>query len=405
MIITGKSTSTCACCGNAGGCALSCQSISGSTNFCGFSKFTTSDPPRFFGTKVITGTFAIGGSSSLSNPPCNSATAPNAYYFSGAGVACPGDGGCPYVNITASLVPTGLDGLGNVIYKASIQSTCTGSSTSAGFYINGAFHNWNDGDTHAVPPGGPYVISCQNGICSLGSQNITVTLSTVPQYNDTWNIEESFDLTTQGCPVLVNTNTSTRLSDNSVAFPSGGGTPIGGALTISGPSYSSAATVTTTDTQRITAGTNSCAASSAFPGLGAYIDGVGSVTELLTNEDTLQTAVQRATNGKTWGGLGSCLSQSAYCSTYSYLNPDPTAISFRRSQYQATVGGLTPGANYQLTIGIYSRPYPSTGAFTHYADQIYTFTASATTDTTPFTDVPLVNGMETVAQTCQLTAL
>ena len=69
------------------------------------------------------------------------------------------------------------------------------------------------------------------------------------------------------------------------------------------------------------------------------------------------------------------------------------------------MGGLTPGANYQLTIGIYSRPYPSTGAFTHYADQIYTFTASATTDTTPFTDVPLVNGMETVAQTCQLTAL
>lgn len=77
--------------------------------------------------------------------------------------------------------------------------------------------------------------------------------------------------------------------------------------------------------------------------------------------------------------------------------PGVFALAFFESQVQANASALVVGGNYTVTIQLQTRAYGSGGPFTNYSIFTITFTASATTYTSAWYDIPLVLGQQIIA--------
>lgn len=397
-------------------CGLQCQTQSGIADICGFPKFTSDnpptaadDPPVAYYSKSISGSMAIGEGPSLSQQPCNQATMPN---FWAASATCNSLGCvCGVFNYTASLSPNGPGATaGTVRYVAVINSTCSGIAATA--QISGLGHSWADGDTHDIGVGAyarptVFLALCTFVDCvgNLGT-NVYVSDTTVPQFNDTWAASGTYD---SGTCALTSSDTSERDYDDSVSFPSGGGTPVGsppGGL-LSGPSYGGPCFSQTVggDNERTSSGTNACFAD-GYPTLGSgYAIAEGTVTESMSSESTAQDAVARATSGGSYSAAPNCSVGTSFITPYSYASSNPFSFGFQKAQTRACVIGLVIGHSYQVTIGLYQRVLGSGGVYEPSASIVLTITADATSDCTPWQDITMSYGIETMAGSCSVVAL
>lgn len=397
-------------------CGLQCQVQSGIADICGFPKFTSDnpptaadDPPVAYYSKSISGSMAIGEGPSLSQQPCDNATNPNSW---SANATCQSLGCvCGVFSYSATLKPTGPGSTpGTVNYVATISSAC--GSTPATAQISGLFKVWNDGDTHDIGIGAyarptVFLALCTFVDCvgDLGT-NVYVSDNTVPQFNDTWSANASYD---SGTCAFTSSDTSSRDYDDNILFPSGGGTPVGsppGNL-FTGPSYGGPcfSQIVSGENERTTSGTNACFAD-GYPTLGSgYAIAEGTITENMSSESTAGDAVARAISGGSYSPAPNCSVGTSFITPYSYSSSNPFSFGFQKAQTRACVSGLVIGHTYQVTIGIYQRVLGSGGTYEPSGNIVLTITADAASDCTPWQDIPLSYGIETMAGSCSVVAL
>lgn len=113
----------------------------------------------------------------------------------------------------------------------------------------------------------------------------------------------------------------------------------------------------------------------------------GTMTDTLSEEDTIGDAIARALGSMGWSGSG-CVS------SIQNRNLGEACFGVTKARVQAIFRKLTIGQNYTGTIVFVGRVAGSADPWGPYGQQVISFTATATEETTAWVDVPLVNGME-----------
>ena len=114
--------------------------------------------------------------------------------------------------------------------------------------------------------------------------------------------------------------------------------------------------------------------------------------EKLTAEDTEDAAVARAKAGLSWN--------SSTCSTYRTIRgPGSFSVNFSDAQCAATVGGCSVGQSYVITFNMQTRPTGSAQPFVDAYSIDVGFTATTTSETTPYQDITTAYGYETQVST------
>jgi len=201
-----------------------------------------------------------------------------------------------------------------------------------------------------------------------------ITESWLTETSDLWAYAGEYTL--PGC-VLSEVDTSQRLIN---------GVPAGKP---DEADYAGFDTVTVEATQRTIAGTNVCVQT----GGSSSAKLSGSMTDALSEEDTIAAAITRAFASAAWSGAG-CVS------AIQNRNPGENCFGVKKSRAQGIFSKLTPGADYIGYIVFQGRVVGSADPWGSYGQQVISFTATSDTETTPWVDVPLVSGMEIQAAYC-----
>ena len=198
---------------------------------------------------------------------------------------------------------------------------------------------------------------------------------------DTWALNQDYAPHLADVPptcAITQTDTSTRTLNGAVV----GGGP-------SESDYAGLSTQTMGSILRQIEGDSVCHKTGSSPDVWSKL--TGTMTEALTDEDTIEDVIQRAIGGYTdilsvpdylldpvstclpYSGNNCCL---AYCSLRT--GSDGRGIFIRESKVKphAKPEDLIEGHTYSLDIYYYRRPYGS-GSFAYFSVQHYTFTASA----------------------------
>ena len=122
---------------------------------------------------------------------------------------------------------------------------------------------------------------------------------------------------------------------------------------------------------------------------------------VLSNQDSVENAINRATKGRAWGTAGGCISNTSFIVPW---GPGQKEFAFRQAQVQATVGGAVAGHTYQIIVLLTERAVGSGGAFTPYGQIEITITANANGQAvSPYQTLPSETGLEILASSCTAT--
>lgn len=157
----------------------------------------------------------------------------------------------------------------------------------------------------------------------------------------------------------------------------------------------------------ITPGPGGCRAGSS--GFEAGICTSSNVAQTLSDEDTIQNAIIRATPANpTWDGSdnGNCLVHTSW----SVNNAEgSTEFAFQRGQVQVGIPTAVPGATYQVIVMLSSRTTGSNGNFIPYGELETTVQTapSGQPTVTDWLDIPqdTGGGLEIAAVSCKVTNL
>lgn len=130
---------------------------------------------------------------------------------------------------------------------------------------------------------------------------------------------------------------------------------------------------------------------------GGY-NAVSNVKKQLSDEDTIDSAIARANAGI--GSWTPCSGGGSSCSAFKAARGSGVfSASYRSTQVRVTVTYLTPGTSYTVTIQL-QRRVNGVGSFSDYATLTVVFTASASSYTSSWIDVPVDEGYEVAVSSC-----
>jgi hypothetical protein len=220
----------------------------------------------------------------------------------------------------------------------------------------------------------------------------TVTFGQEASTQDTWNIDEDFNPSLPAiCAPTVVADSSARTVDGvPVAWPFDGVTP--------NLAYGALAVGTIAPAERQTIGTNVCTDT-----VGDYSKANGTILESLSDEDTEQDAIDRATASAAWAAcLGGCTAPG--CTSFETLRGTGAVFGFGIVRTKVT-WAATIGTNYQVTIRFASRVLGTGGPFLFYGLTDVVVTADAISEETGWLDAPRAAGLEIIVAICSVVAL
>jgi len=224
------------------------------------------------------------------------------------------------------------------------------------------------------------------------ASGVTVSHNVEAIFEDNWNLDEDFAPSLPAiCAPTVVSDTSFRTVDGvPVAWPFDG--------TIPPDAYGALAPASAEPTTRLTEGTDAC----TDTGGGVFKKASGTVSEELSNEDTEQDAIDRATAAAAWAPCaGGC---TVGCTAFETLRGTGAVFGFAIVRTRAAWTAVI-GANYKVTIRFASRVLGTGGPFLFYALTETVVTADAINELTGWFDVPREPGLEVIAANCSIELL
>lgn len=383
-------------------CANECRSKAGFAQLCGeVENGTPSVPPKFYRRRRTTGGMDICHYPAVTDCSLSSPT--------NTTVSDSHTDGAHNASVNGQLAWTAYDA-GSGTWTARISVTAwsrdTGESqpTWAIFVFVGGTNAYgppeqgaNFADISGLVPGATIVFGTYLAF-STNPSDQTFTNVTVPGAPPS-GVHDEYDDTLQHDPEdcsLSQVDVSYR-TISAVSCPVGGGEiDPGGVAGIGG--YGSDAPVSVISaTKRRAVGTGSCVAASPDSD-----KTTGTVTEELSDEDTDEAAIQRASAAiAEWTPCG-CLFCPAFATE---RGAGQDTLAYRRTQVRGLIGPNIMGYTYAITIGYFRRVLGSSGPWIFFAiDEPGPMTVTTEEQVailrTEWLDVPNEAGFETRAQTC-----
>ncbi|MCW5549160.1 MAG: hypothetical protein KIT44_09370 [Opitutaceae bacterium] len=410
-----KQLTPCNCSGP--GCTIQCRSRSGFAQLCGYDEFTEpSDPPKKYRKRRVTGdlyrgSFPSGTCSTPSDDPVN---------YSRTGFA-PIGGFWGDSTVSGVAAPVEADAT-QVKYRASgLAFTVNSSPTAWGFLtaVSLVFRSvanpaiqyifTSNGQQIWIPrSASPYDVfligtwSGAGGINASGSEEVINFANVVAdQIRDHWDLTTEYKAT--NCHIIEDSVSARVVGVGKFPLNEGG------TLDPSGPSladFDGLLDETLERTVRTLTGTEDCVGSSA-----PYLKAIGERVESLSDEDTIEDAIQRVLNPApeppaepedplAWTTLSSC---AGLGTAFITLLSAELSVSFRVAQVRAHLTGLTIGAGYEVRYILHRRVAGTSGPFVFFGVLHQTITAPAAEATTEWVDIPNEEGWETRVMACNNT--
>ena len=169
---------------------------------------------------------------------------------------------------------------------------------------------------------------------------------------------------------------------------------INGVAQSGGPSIDDYATwpvtITSHTTERITAGTNDCAASGP-----PFTKCTGTITEELETQDTTDDALNRAEPGLTWNYTPpECIYNTSW-KTPAVASGEQSCMAFQDGNAQVKWAAVI-GHSYRITVYLKQRPIGGS-SWTDYGTATAEKTAAATSEETDWLSLPVIEGLEILA--------
>lgn len=161
--------------------------------------------------------------------------------------------------------------------------------------------------------------------------------------------------------------------------------------------YGDGADVTTEPTTRSTQGVG-CRDN----GDGTWTNYTGTIVEELSEEDTEEDAMERATAEDEWENVESCILSPAFATA---RGAGQFSFAFRMLQVRVRLMGLAASTSYTVSVKFYRRVLGTSGPYLFFAQEdigITTDANPASDDFTPWIDVPNESGWETRPQLCSV---
>lgn len=384
----------CQCSG--GNCSLQCRTRVGTATLCGFDEFgTPSNPPRKFRKKTVKTDSGDPfktcdyGSNDCSLPACQ-VTSYSDHYNDGT------------VIMTGSLNNNGPGAPGFISYTASISCTINGIPAAATLECTGS-SGFANGQTKDISTGAnpaQAFMFVPFGLTGTGSppRCIFIGQPFIFISADSWDYTGQY-ITDPDDPtscLLTENQLSFRENDTKDSCVGGTGHVVPFTCGVDPETcYAGGSTIVGTNTSVTVSGIG-CV---PIMGGGSVLY-AGSVAQDLSDEDTPQDAINRATSHQTWLPTSRC--DPADGGTAFIAQGNSTDVTYRQAQVRG-IAPVIPGHNYEMTIGLYARILGSSGPFISTGLVIeVNFEAVQPIEVTDWFDILCDTGFETQAKTCLL---
>lgn len=375
------------CCGFVGACSTECRAKAAIPCLCGFAELTDpSTPPRIYRKRTLSGNMEqddFESADCTADPGVSVSGAFSGNDFEGDGVY---DG---YLDCTLRLTAGGY----TLTFNSATWHKSDGhNGTCSGFAGSGpSAFSLTPGQTSGILHAGTYAISLYFDL--YGAR---VGFTTMPPFKigarkfvtlDAWNVVDDYTPKLPAC-AITQSDTSVRTVDGAPAeFPNGFPPDAYGALVNQ---------VALNQTTRAWGGTGACAQTSYSPVGSRHVN--GTVSHVLSEEDTEDDALNRANAGLSWSPpAANCVATFAFRTD----RAASACFGYRDVQVRAHVSGLTVGRNYEVHFSMYRRALGTMTPRSFLNEVVLHVTATAGTDVTGWVDVPNEGpGWDTICAGC-----
>jgi hypothetical protein len=395
-------------------CGVECQSKNGTATLCGFSEFTTpSTPPKKYRKRAKTGTMYQATWPTVSCPQdAGSTQSPFVINGGSWGGLYDNLGDGPYEQgHTASFLVTKVVGGYTITFYGGTWKKGVASGSFLNMAISGGPGGAGSGyiapgHTSATIPGGNYTgVALYYDLAGARAFANDPQRTSLPipfvlgagaanSIRDVWNQSSVYPASPNACGAPSVTDTSARYQQAGGAFPltSGG--------SISGSVADPDAQLITTTTQRtmITIdATQTCVQTGTGPDV--WSQAQGQTVDQLTLEETEADAIARA--DALIANWTACVTGCVTCPSYkSVRGPGQFSINYTHTQVRANLSGMTPTHSYTVTFQFFYRLHGTNDPWKSQGTGTIDITATATTGTTDWIDVPQMNGYDVMCNVC-----